>query len=412
MNAPAHNIMQFLQPLFCFVAAFLTVTGVNWLSLISWRKSAGRHWSERARILWPVRRSSGILTLYLPLILAAASPLFHASTLAGLIPSWLAGSAGAVGAGWFLTREMFPDARWRPWLHEVAAAWVLRQGIWLALVSIAVSMPDNFCVRTWLTLAGAFLMMVAWPSLALRLLRVVRIIRPAGERLRRIVESRSGDGSPRVRGIWQAGGLSANAFALPLSGTLLFYDKLLEILDDEEVASIADHELGHLGESRWIIAGRYFGSMAVLPILLIRPAMALWEFPGMLLMFLLMFVWARLAQRLIHRMELRADAAASDRQAAVGIYARALEKIYETNQVPAVLAKSMTHPSLYDRMTAAGVTPDFPRPAPPRKFTPAGWLLIFAAPLFVVWLLTDGFRTSVSGRPAHRERPPVESVGE
>lgn len=399
-----------MLPVICFFAAFLLIAAANWIGLAGWRKSAGRHWSDRARVLWPIRRSAAILTLYIPLILAAATLSYRETTLAGLIPSWLAASAGAVGAGWFLTREIFPHARLRPWLHDVAVGWVLRNGIWLALVGIAVSMPDHFGARTWLTLAGAFLLMVAWPSLALRLLRIAGVIRPAGERLRRIVISRTSAGSPKIRGIWQAGGLIANAFALPLTGTLLFHNRLLEILDDEEVASIADHELGHLAESPRIIAARYLGSMAVLPILLIRPAMALWEFPGMVLMFIVMFVWSRLAQRLAHRMELRADSAATGRQAAAGVYARALAKIYEANHLPAVTAKSMTHPSLFERMTAAGVTPDFPRPAPPRKFTPAGWLLVLGGPLFVVWLLTDGFRTGISHRDDGRE--PVESYEE
>jgi Zn-dependent protease with chaperone function len=401
-----------MLPALCFAAAFVLLAVVNWISLVPWRKSVGRHWTERARILWPIRRSAAILTLYIPWILAAATLGYRETTLAGLIPSWLAGSAGAVGASWFLTREIFPHARLRPWLHDVAVGWVLRHGIWLGLIGIAVSMPESFGARTWLSLAGAFLLMVVWPSLALRLLRVVGIIRPAGERLRRIVTSRSGAGSPKVRGIWQAGGLAANALALPLTGTLLFYDRLLDVLDDEEVASIADHELGHLAESRWVIAGRYFGSMAVLPILLIRPAIAQWEFPGMLLMFVVMFVWLRLANRLAHRMELRADGAATDHQAAAGVYARALAKIYEVNQLPAVTAKSMTHPSLYERMTAAGVTPDFPRPTAPRKFTAAGWLLVLGGPLFVVWLLTGGFETSLSRRPHHRERPSAESFDE
>ena len=30
--------------------------------------------------------------------------------------------------------------------------------------------------------------------------------------------------------------------------------------------------------------------------------------------------------------------------------------------------KRTVHPSLYDRMIAAGVTPDYPRPAPPSRF--------------------------------------------
>jgi hypothetical protein len=62
-----------------------------------------------------------------------------------------------------------------------------------------------------------------------------------------------------------------------------------------------------------------------------------------------------------------------------GIYACALEKLYRENQSPAVNAsKRATHPHLYDRMIAAGITPDFPRPARPKRLTIIGWILVIA----------------------------------
>jgi sterol desaturase/sphingolipid hydroxylase (fatty acid hydroxylase superfamily) len=41
-----------------FGAAFLLAWGLNWLALIPWRRSAGKHWTERARLLWPVCKSA------------------------------------------------------------------------------------------------------------------------------------------------------------------------------------------------------------------------------------------------------------------------------------------------------------------------------------------------------------------
>ncbi len=50
------------------------------------------------------------------------------------------------------------------------------------------------------------------------------------------------------------------------------------------------------------------------------------------------------------------------------IYAGALEKLYRHNLVPAVLpGRGLSHPNLYDRLTAAGVKPSFPRPAAPPR---------------------------------------------
>lgn len=68
-------------------------------------------------------------------------------------------------------------------------------------------------------------------------------------------------------------------------------------------------------------------------------------------------------------MEKRADRIAIENQADPAVYARALERLYQTNQMPAVMPPRMErpHPDLYDRMLDAGVTPDFPKPAPPKK---------------------------------------------
>jgi len=60
---------------------------------------------------------------------------------------------------------------------------------------------------------------------------------------------------------------------------------------------------------------------------------------------------------------MRADHIANSNELDPGTYARALERIYEDNLLPAVNAKDRaTHPHLYDRLLAAGVTPQFPRP--------------------------------------------------
>ena len=93
-------------------------------------------------------------------------------------------------------------------------------------------------------------------------------------------------------------------------------------------------------------------------------------------------VWAALAllalvlsQRMARRMEVRADSCAAENAADQATYARALERIYQINLIPAVMSgRRRIHPHLYDRMLAVGVTPDYPRPMPPRRFTAATWI--------------------------------------
>jgi hypothetical protein len=190
-----------------------------------------------------------------------------------------------------------------------------------------------------------------------------------------------------VSGLWQLSGVQANALALPLSGTLVFCDRLLEILNDEEVAAVCDHELGHLAESRWIILGRYVGTMAILPSLLVKPMVHQWGLPGVMATLLLVISWGRLARKLVHQMELRADIRAFNHQARASVYAKALEKIYQANRMPAVTpGNNLSHPHLYDRMLAAGTTPEFPRPQAPRRLTILGWLVPIACLIGLIWI--------------------------
>jgi hypothetical protein len=67
-------------------------------------------------------------------------------------------------------------------------------------------------------------------------------------------------------------------------------------------------------------------------------------------------------------MEVRADLFGSSVYEDKSIYARALAKLYQANEMPAVMPrKRMPNPHLYDRMVVAGVTPDFPRPDRPAR---------------------------------------------
>jgi hypothetical protein len=71
----------------------------------------------------------------------------------------------------------------------------------------------------------------------------------------------------------------------------------------------------------------------------------------------------RFLSRRRRRMEVRADVFGSSVYEDKSIYARALAKLYQANEIPAVMPrKRMPHPHLYDRMVVAGVTPEFPRP--------------------------------------------------
>jgi hypothetical protein len=69
------------------------------------------------------------------------------------------------------------------------------------------------------------------------------------------------------------------------------------------------------------------------------------------------------------RMEVRADDFGNRVPQDKGSYARALAKLFQANQLPAVMPrKRMAHPHLYDRRLVAGVSPDVPRPEHPAQW--------------------------------------------
>ncbi len=92
----------------------------------------------------------------------------------------------------------------------------------------------------------------------------------------------------------------------------------------------------------------------------------------------------RLYRPISRKLEARPDKIATSNTPEPAVYARALAKLHEDALVPAVLAKSQeTHPHLYDRLVAAGVTPDYPRPAPADAMAWPGYLCSGALGIFV-----------------------------
>ena len=186
--------------------------------------------------------------------------------------------------------------------------------------------------------------------------------------------------------MWMMTGVAAQAYAFPFTGELIFSERLLRVCTDEEVATICAHELAHLGEPGMVLAGRFAGSLMFFPLLFLNPCFHSWGM-GFLLLPLFSLLLARFSKWLSLRMERRADQAGTGSQVDEGVYARALEKLYRENQVPAVnINNSQTHPHLYDRMLAAGITPEYPRPARPAKTT---WFRLCQTVTFAMFLIRE-----------------------
>ena len=180
----------------------------------------------------------------------------------------------------------------------------------------------------------------------------------------------------RPRSVDELGLPMANAFAFIAAGSIGATSAALAILTDDELSAVCAHELGHLSEPRWVRMTRLLVSFVV-GALIAAPAMiratvgsfmGAGAFVGALCVPFgcLCFLWLYI--RLNRRMEVRADALGRQFEPAPGVYARALEKLYEINLVPVVISKRMTHPDLYDRLVGAGAPPEYERP-----HAPPGW---------------------------------------
>jgi Zn-dependent protease with chaperone function len=385
--------MLFLVMIASFSAAVLMTISLNRLAIIPWNLTAGQHWTERARQLWPARIGAKLLVLIVPGICVMAGGMFWRDDQPAL---WLFGVFGWLGAmfGTYpFDRKIQPWLNFRDWLHQVCASLLLRLA-WLPIfIGAALAMPDQFGLPTVL-LAGAVLLVKLSlnAGLAVWLLKRLRILVPPSERLQRIVVESAkhmGVAAPKV---WLLKRSVSNAAALPFTGELIFSERLMELHPDDEINAICAHELGHLGESRLVLAGRLLGSLTLFPLLFLKPALHASNGDGGLALAslaLATMALSSLGRRLSRKMEVRADKVAKDNQAGDGIYARALERLYEANQIPAVMrGNRMAHPHLYDRMLAAGIPPEYPRPRPPG---PAGANIVIGIMLLIV-LLALGHR--------------------
>lgn len=368
-----------------FVVSAGLMALVNWVSMRPWRRAEEAHWTEQARLLWPVRFTARFSLVMIPLMLQQLHWILDPTFMADsnwLFLLYVGGVFGAIAGGYPLDRAIHAQVGFKSWFLTKLAIIGLGLGYWAAVVIAALLMPADF---GWQMVAVTFGYIIGnalflWGAM-LKYLRLLGFLKPAGPRLHRIVESRVARlGNVRVRATWQLGGPMANAFAMTTTRELLFSDRLLEICDDDEVSAICDHELAHLGETKWVQLARIAGSYSMFPLIFVVPCFHHLGAFSPLYLFAITFTIARLVKILAQRMEKRADQRAQNEEANEGVYAKALEKLYRDNLSPAVNVNNrQAHPHLYDRMVAAGITPEYPRPRRAKRLTWAGWVLIVLA---------------------------------
>jgi Zn-dependent protease with chaperone function len=380
---------------FIIIGAGILAAGVtfftNRLALIPWRRNRGKHWSEQARLVHPVivaARSNlwvvpSILVLTVVLLWPDSSPLWVLTGIAAVLGAY----AGTIP----LDREVFPRISFRDLLRLSVNGILLRFLIWIIFIGATVFMPDQFNNLAW-GIGGTVLgLWVLWQRGGFIWVgRKLGLLLPAPNRLRDIVANTSIKMNIPFREVLLMRVPVAQAFAFPSRRQLLFTERLLEIAPDDEIAAICAHELAHLTESKTARYSRSISIFMFLPWIFFNP---LTHAFGQVAFFGLLFVTLgvpRIYRKISRKLETRADQMAAANEGDAGTYARALSRLYEDNLLPAVTAKNRaTHPHLYDRLEAAGVPPDFPRPAAAKTMAWHGHIFAgLLGLLFAVFALT------------------------
>jgi Zn-dependent protease with chaperone function len=346
---------------FALAAAVTFVT--NWLALIPWRRNRDKHWTEQARLLFPVRRAGSASVWSVPGIIALLAVVWsrHSSFW---IFTGLGAAIGAVIGNFSLDHEIFPWIPQRTLWRWTVINCVTRLFTWMAFIGILLWMPDRFGWRAFALGGGIIILWFLWTwEGAIWFWRGLGLLKAAPERLTGIVTEASTRMRIPFREVLVLDAPLAQAYAVPNTGRLLFTERIMEVTPDDELGAICSHELAHLAEPWTARYSRYIRMLPLLPWMFLKPLSYLMGPPGTLVATgLTSVITARIFKHISRKLESRADGMAKANESDTGAYARGLIRLYENNLIPAVHAKA-THPSLYDRVLAAGITPDFPRPA-------------------------------------------------
>jgi Zn-dependent protease with chaperone function len=391
-----------------FSAAIFLTWGLNNLMLISWRRSIGTHWTERARLLYPARTAAKMNIFLIPAIITLRQQDFLLKTQIHWSVTAIFAWAGVILGTYPFDREVFPQlTSYRVWLRLVVASWLLQFSVWIVFLVAFILMPEQFCRQTML-LGGGALVFYIWLNLGLltALARFFRLLeKPSASLfLVQIVSKLSTQMAKPIRTLWLLNSPFSYAAALPMTGDLIFSKRLIELHPEPEIAAICAHEIAHLTESRIVKVGRLAGSLMFFPWLFFKPVANKFDFAGLVGLAVVSVLLLVFALRIARRMEVRADAVARDNQSDGGTYARALERLYEANQTPAVmLGNRQAHPHLYDRMLAAGVTPSYERPKPPQRIAWTSMLLSVALGLQLGMMLRPPQSTSFNNQDLKKQ---------
>lgn len=346
-----------------------------WWMLRPLRKLDGAHWTEWNRFAFAARTVSASTMLAMVVVgvvlaIAFTGPLSRVPLTWMVVLSGIAAATPAVAVLRDVQRRTKgPAVSAADQFRSMAVLVLIFFPNWaIALVAMILA-PSRF--NAWMALfipVVAALMVGAFRGGGVWVARGIRLLQPAEEPLRELVARVEERMNVRSRAIYRMPLAMVNAAVVQAPRVLLFTPLMVEHFSDEELEAVTAHELAHLTEPRSVVLIRMLSLPLCLVVACTAPiirSFGLLVYLGAIAAGMLILIYV---QRQARRMEQRADAAAGGHAEDPRAYARALEHLTRRNGMPAVgRSKRAVHPDLYDRMLSVGVTPDYPRPAPPPR---------------------------------------------
>lgn len=379
MPSDAHTPTLFWTLSALFVASFLLTFVPSRLVLHRGQFQRERHWTQNARLAFTARTIVaaqlfvlilGVLVVSVVLVprLLPRVAMLVAVVLGWYAASWLVGRA--LKKQYDFPRPVVPFEGQRYMLYHLYTRALLLFPVVTCGLSLALRLTASI-----IALVDTIISITA----ATRLLRLLGLLEPLPAYLAAVIEGRT----PPVRSA-ALRTIQANAVALPFERTILFTTGALQSLTPEGLLAVAQHELSHLqegGSGKVLRALPYALALVVSITAALTPPSRAWV--GIVVLMMALVASQAVIRRVSLSKERVADRYAREHEQNQGDYARALEALHKAFLVPAVLPRHSTHPSLYDRLESAGVTPTYPRPAVPSN-TPVLWTVVISIPLMII----------------------------
>jgi Zn-dependent protease with chaperone function len=372
-----------------FTCSACAMALLNYLGARPWRKAQAKHWSLRARALFPARTSAPLNLFLIPAGIYLLTLIVFPEAKSTWLVSTGAALLGALLGMYPLSCSVLPEYNFRTWLVHTGVGLGVKLAYYGALAVAIACAPRSF---DWplLLYVIAYALWHYWFATSgfIHLWSAVGAIKAAPLDFVAALSLCFKKAGLQPRTVWILDSPAALAYAVPHTRDLIFSEGLARKCEPPEISAICHHELGHLAEDRSSLRKRALASYLFVPFILTKAFVSAWGITGMLPLLLVFGSLVAFASRLGRALEVRADACAVEQEREAGAYARALEKLYMLNLIPAVLPrKRRTHPDLYDRMVSAGLTPDFERPRPPASLSWTSTVLfVLIAILMAYWI--------------------------